>query len=68
MSNEMYAIKQHDDEVDAWVKKIRKVVLGVVVIIVISLAAFLGLHYFLSGGQLPLQPCWTCHAEIAGPP
>jgi len=49
-------------------KKITKIILGVVVIIVISFAAFLGVHYFLSGGQLPLQSCITCHAEIAGPP
>ena len=41
--------------------RLTKIIGILVVIIVLGVVAFLGLHYFLSGGQLPLQSCANCH-------
>ena len=32
-----------------------------VLVIVIGLIAFLGIHFVVSGGELPLQLCSNCH-------
>jgi len=38
-----------------------KIIGILVVIIVLGFVAFLGLHLYFSGGQLPLQLCSDCH-------
>ena len=34
-----------------------------VLLIVIGFIAFLGIHYFVSGGDLPLALCSNCHGS-----
>jgi len=41
--------------------RLTKILTIVIVIAVLAVVAFLGIHYFVSGGQLPLQLCTNCH-------
>jgi len=43
--------------------KLLKILVVVLVIVIIGFVAFLGVHFYLSGGQLPLQSCSTCHTS-----
>jgi hypothetical protein len=37
--------------------------LKVLIIVVIVIVAFVGVHFFVSGGQLPLGWCTNCHTS-----
>ncbi len=42
-------------------KKVTKIVLVLVIAVVVVLIGLLGIHFYISGGQLPLQSCYNCH-------
>ena len=43
--------------------RLLKALLVVIIIAVIGFVAFLGIHFYVSGGQLPLQLCSNCHGS-----
>jgi len=41
----------------------KKFIKILVLVIIIGFIAFLGIHYAISGGELPLQLCANCHGS-----